>query len=159
MDMPRSWTLLEILCILMHSLVCSRPIQSVSNMLFFLLMEAHSRQWIMIAVSLFVYPVTAVDEYCIEKPWDCCDGDSSVKPGNIFLTTARIWLDLKKQWTKFSLFLTEMRPRFELKLFSLKTLVSVMPYVLGGRNYADSLIMLIHLLSRQLWLWTLNNCR
>ena len=60
-------------------------------MLVFLLSGAHNKQWIVTVISLLVYnSVTAVDEYCIEKPWDCCDGDSSVKPGNIFLTTARI---------------------------------------------------------------------
>ena len=132
MDMPRSWTLLEILCILMHSLVCS--IQPVSNMLVFLLMEAHSRQWIMIAVLLFVYPVTAVDEYCVEKPWDCCDGDSSVKPGNIFLTTARIWLDLKKRWTKIFTFLNRDETTLWAEAIFSKNChalchVSVMPYV------------------------------
>ena len=41
----------------------------------------HIKQWIIIALLLFVYSVTAVDEYCIEKPWECCDGESSKKPG------------------------------------------------------------------------------
>ena len=52
-------------------------------MLVFFLMGEHNRKWIMLAILLSAYSVTAVDEHCIEKPWDCCDGDSSVKPGKL----------------------------------------------------------------------------
>ena len=46
-------------------------------------MGEHNRKWIMLAILLSAYSVTTVDEHCIEKPWDCCDGDSSVKPGKL----------------------------------------------------------------------------
>ena len=60
-------------------------------MLVFLLSGVHNKQWTMIVVLLLVCnSVTAVDEYCIEKPWECCDGDSSVKPGKVFLTFSLI---------------------------------------------------------------------
>ena len=49
-------------------------------------MAAYTEHRIMIAALLLVYnSVTAVDEYCIEKPWECCDGDSTVKPGKFFV--------------------------------------------------------------------------
>ena len=55
----------------------------------------HIKQWIIIALLLFVYSVTAVDEYCIEKPWECCDGDSSKKPGKfLYLAISQYTVDL-----------------------------------------------------------------
>ena len=99
----------------LHANVCY--MQTLSIMLVFLLSRAHNKQWITIVISLFVYnSVTAVDEYCIEKPWDCCDGDSTVKPGKVFLATAKE-VDSRNHEQIFSLFLTEMVPHFELTNF------------------------------------------
>ena len=50
---------------------------------FLLMMEAHNRLWIMLALLLLVYTITSANEYCNEKPWACCNGDSSIKPGKV----------------------------------------------------------------------------
>ena len=80
MNMPKGSPLLAILAF--KCVVCS--IQALLIMLVFLLMMgAHNRPWIMLAVLLLVYTITSANEYCNEKPWACCNGDSSIKPGKV----------------------------------------------------------------------------
>ena len=82
----KPWTCRKVhhlLAILAHQyLVCS--IQAHLIMLVFLLMMGtHNRLWIILAVLLLVYTITLANEYCNEKPWACCSGDSSIKPGKV----------------------------------------------------------------------------
>ena len=56
------------------------------TLVFLLMMGAHNRLWIMLAVLLVVYTITSANEYCNEKPWACCNGDSSIKPGKVQTT-------------------------------------------------------------------------